>query len=139
MAEFLIRGVILFFHGIDYSLAMRQYPVLSPRLSLKQKSSTQMKDRVHLLEQFGLEPVHMLQNSKGYSMLSCTQACLNFGDTVFVFQTIPLPLWQLSSHEIGAASLDLRTVRWIVSSNIKSYQKLRNRFKVPILLVNKKV
>jgi hypothetical protein len=126
----------LFFHGIDYIYAMKQYPVLSPRLSIGQKSATQMKDRRHLIEQFGLEPVHMLQNSKSYSMLRCIQACLNFGDTVFVFQSLPLPIWRLSSHEIGVTSLDLRKACWLVTHDTENYRNLKREFETPVLLFN---
>lgn len=66
-------------------------------------------DRLHLLQQFGLEPVHLLESDESYPDERCIRECLAFGDTVFAFEQLSLPMWQLSRHEVGVEVLDLRT------------------------------
>jgi hypothetical protein len=99
----------MFYHGINWEYARNDFPILSPRRSASRKRGKQLADRFHLLEQFGLEPVHLLEASEEYSPLRCIRECLAFGDTVFAFERLPQPLWQLSRHEVGVEVLDLRT------------------------------
>ncbi|MFY0545381.1 hypothetical protein [Brevibacillus sp. H7] len=99
----------MFFHGINWEYVLQVYPILSPRRGVSRKRGDQLEDRQHLLERFGLEPVHLLEASHAYPAHRCLGECLAFGDTVFAFQNLPDPLWQLSSHEVGVKVLDLRT------------------------------
>ena len=99
----------MFFHGINWEYVKGEYPLLSPRRTVSRKRHAQMMDRLHLVQQFGLEPIHLLESDEDYSDEECVHACLAFGDTVFAFARLPLPLWQLSQHEVGVEVLDLRT------------------------------
>lgn len=100
----------MFYHGIMWEYVTREYPVLSPRRTARRKrGAEQLRDRLHLIEQFGLEPVHLLEADEHYDAVRCIQECLAFGDTVFAFDRVELPIWQLSKHEIGVEILDLRT------------------------------
>ncbi|WNC16587.1 hypothetical protein [Brevibacillus brevis] len=73
-------------------------------------------DRLHLLQQFGLEPVHLLEDDESYPPERCIRECLAFGDTVFAFERLCLPMWQLSSHEVGVEVLDLRACAYIFTT-----------------------
>ncbi|CAI8981564.1 transposase [Brevibacillus sp. IT-7CA2] len=100
----------MFYHGIMWEYVTREYPVLSPRRTARRKrGAEQLRDRIHLIEQFGLEPVHLLEADEQYDAVRCIQECLAFGDTVFAFDRVQVPMWQLSKHEIGVEILDLRT------------------------------
>jgi hypothetical protein len=99
---------IMFYHGIKREYVYQDYPILSPRRGISRKSLEQLSDRFHLLAQFGLEPVHLLEAGAAYPVERCVQECLAFGDTVFGFAHLPDPLWQLSRHEVGVPTLDLR-------------------------------
>lgn len=103
----------MFYHGINREYVYKHYPILSPRKGVSSKSGSQLKDRQHLLELFGLEPIHLLEESSDYPKERCIAECLQFGDTVFAFATLPEPLWQLSRHEVGVTVLDLRRTRQI--------------------------
>lgn len=104
----------MFFHGIHLKHLKLHYPVLSPRQSVGDKTKEQLSDRNHLMDTYGLEPVHLLEYWRGeYSLRDCLTSCFTFGDTVLAFPTIPLPFWQLSRYEVGVPVLDLRTVRWV--------------------------
>ncbi|NGQ94405.1 hypothetical protein G3578_04340 [Brevibacillus sp. SYP-B805] len=98
----------MFYHGIKWEYVYQDYPILSPRRGISRKSREQMSDRFHLLAQFGLEPVHLLEAGTAYPVEQCIRECLAFGDTVFGFAHLPDPLWQLSRHEVGVPALDLR-------------------------------
>jgi len=98
----------MFYHGINREYVYRDYPILSPRRHVSAKSDKQLQDRFHLLEQFGLEPVHLLEASDAFPEERCLQACQAFGDTIFAFSRLPDPVWQLSRHEVGVPVLDLR-------------------------------
>jgi len=111
----------MFFHGINWEYVIREYPVLSPRRTVSQKKQEQLLDRIHLIQQFGIEPIHLLEAADGYPEERCIQECLAFGDTVFAFQTLPLPMWQLSRHEVGIEVLDLRTCCRIYSYRAVSH------------------
>lgn len=99
----------MFYHGIHWEYVKREYPLLSPRRTVSRKRTDQVLDRLHLVQQFGLEPIHLLESDADYPPERCIQECLSFGDTVFAFAQLPLPIWQLSSHEVGVEVLDLRT------------------------------
>ncbi|MFS0555215.1 hypothetical protein [Brevibacillus sp. 179-C9.3 HS] len=103
----------MFYHGIMWEYVTREYPVLSPRRTVRMRGKEQLLDRIHLFQQFGLEPVHLLEADEHYHAARCIQECLAFGDTVFAFDRIPFPMWQLSKHEIGVEVLDLRTCKAI--------------------------
>lgn len=127
----------MFFHGIDYEYAIKQHPILSPRMTVTNKKiEEQLADRRHLIEQFGFEPVHLLESGPNYTVLSCILSCLSFGDTVFAFRNIPLPRWQLSAHEVAVSCLDLRQCRWIVTRNRLTKPLLMQKFEVPVFLVH---
>ncbi|MGG1661809.1 hypothetical protein [Brevibacillus sp. NRS-1366] len=99
----------MFYHGIKWEYVMREYPLLSPRRTVSKHRKEQALDRKHLLAQFGLEPVHLLEADKTYPHEHCIRECLEFGDTVFAFDRLDIPMWQLSSHEVGVEVLDLRS------------------------------
>ncbi|QRG70510.1 hypothetical protein [Brevibacillus choshinensis] len=103
----------MFYHGIKWEYVCREFPLLSPRRTVKNKKQEQLLDRLHLLQQFGLEPIHLLESDESYPPSRCIQECLAFGDTVFAFDRLSLPMWQLSSHEVGVEVLDLRTSVYI--------------------------
>lgn len=107
----------MFYHGIDWVYVRKEYPLLSPRRNVSRKHAEQLADRMHLLEQFGIEPVHLLEDGPDYPAERCIAECLAFGDTVFAFDNISHPYWQLSCHEIGVEVLDLRTCRRIFTRN----------------------
>jgi hypothetical protein len=98
----------MFYHGIKREYVYQDEPILSPRCRVFAKNEDQLSDRRHLLEQFGMEPVHLLEASEEYPDERCIKECLAFGDTVFAFHSLPDPLWQLSPHEVGVPVLDLR-------------------------------
>lgn len=98
----------MFYHGINREYIYRQFPILSPRRSVSQKDKEQRLDRWHLIEKFGIEPIHLLESSEDYSKERCIQECLEFGDTVLEFSRMPDPIWQLSRHEVGTIVIDVR-------------------------------
>ncbi|GAB7388713.1 hypothetical protein BSNK01_25510 [Bacillaceae bacterium] len=120
----------MFFHGINVEYVENEFPVLAPRRSISQKKDAiQIQDRRHLLERFGLEPVHLLESEPGiYPVWRCVKECFRFGDVVFAFPTLPLPFWQLSRHEIGVPVLDLRHCAWLVVSAARAGQRIRRLF-----------
>lgn len=124
----------MYFHGIRFEYLSKQYPILSPRLTVHRKNKTQLNDRRHLLEQFGIEPVHLLQSGPDYTIVQCVQSCFEFGDTVFAFDQLPLPIWRLSHHEVGVRSLDLRDSVWIFTKDPVSFPQIKQRFNVPVFL-----
>ncbi|MGG1249750.1 hypothetical protein ABE205_18255 [Brevibacillus agri] len=99
----------MFYHGIKWEYVTREFPLLSPRRIAGKHGKEQCMDRLHLLQQFGLEPVHLLESDESYPDERCIRECLAFGDTVFAFEQLSLPMWQLSRHEVGVEVLDLRT------------------------------
>ncbi|MFE4199072.1 hypothetical protein [Aneurinibacillus aneurinilyticus] len=127
----------MFFHGIPLPYLRLQYPVLSPRQSAGKKSREQLNDRTHLIERFGLEPVHLLEYRRNdYTLQDCLEACFRFGDVVFAFRHVPLPIWQLSRHEIGVPALSLNRTRWIFTMRTEYRTELQAMFPaVPIFLL----
>lgn len=125
----------MFYHGIKREYVYKNFPVLSPRKEVSGKSGEQLKDRRHLLEQFGLEPIHLLEATADFPQERCVAECLAFGDTVFMFEHLPDPLWQLSCHEVGVAVLDLRQASrvYITSEDLLLRQLFSN---VPFVLIN---
>ncbi|MED0736400.1 hypothetical protein [Aneurinibacillus thermoaerophilus] len=128
----------MFFHGIPFRYLRLQYPVLSPRQSAGQKTAVQLSDRQHLIEQFGLEPIHLLEYWRNeYTLQDCLRACFAFGDVVLAFRELPLPIWQLSRHEVGVSALSLHRTRWIFILHPEYSEELRTMFpKVPIFALH---
>ena len=110
----------MFYHGIKWEYVCREYPLLSPRRTVNRKKQEQLLDRLHLIQQFGLEPIHLLESDGTYPPSRCIQECLAFGDTVFAFERLSLPMWQLSRHEVGVEVLDLRTAVYIFTNRIET-------------------
>ncbi|MBO8172398.1 MAG: hypothetical protein H0Z33_10945 [Bacillaceae bacterium] len=127
----------MFFHGINWEYVIKQYPVLSPRASVWEKDAKQMADRKHLIEQFGFEPVHLLESCPpDYPASRCIRECLHYGDPVFAFQILPLPFWQLSRHERGVPALDLRTCLYIVTNREVYIPEIKTVFpKKPVIFL----
>ncbi|WP_232695678.1 hypothetical protein [Brevibacillus daliensis] len=98
----------MFYHGIPAKYIREHYPILSARKSAMEKTGDSLADRLHLLQQFGVEPVHLLEERGDYDQERCLIECRQFGDVVFAFSYLPLPVWQLSKHEVGVSILDLR-------------------------------
>lgn len=130
----------MFFHGIPLPYLRLQYPVLSPRQSAGKKTREQLDDREHLIERFGLEPVHLLEYRRNdYTLQDCLEACFRFGDVVFAFRHVPLPIWQLSRHEIGVPALALNRTRWIFTMHAEYHADLQTMFPaVPIFLLHER-
>lgn len=129
----------MYFHGINYEYLLYQYPVLSPRLTILRQNKQQHQDRKHLLEQFGFEPVHFLENSPSYRSTKCLESCFKFGDVVLVFDTLPMPMLQLSEHELGVPVADTRKAKYIFIKDFKYYSKLKKLFpKVRIIRIIEK-
>jgi len=127
----------MFFHGISYPHLLSQFPILSPRLTILKQNKLQKQDREHLIEQFGFEPVHMLESSKSYTEQQCINACLEFGNVVFGFKKLSAPLLQLSEHEIGVPVVDVRKADVIYVKDLKNISKVRKIFpKTTIFYVN---
>ncbi|OEF99984.1 hypothetical protein BHF71_06840 [Vulcanibacillus modesticaldus] len=127
----------MFFHGINYQHMLFQYPILSPRLTIKRQKMEQKKDRIHLVERFGFEPVHFLESSDTYSIQNCLESCFSFGNVVVVFKELPLPMLQLSKNEVGVPAIDLRLADYFVVETLKLMSDLRKIFpKTPIFYFN---
>ena len=121
-------GDLMFCHGINYKHLLSQYPILSPRLTLMKQSKEQKLDRKHLIEQFGFEPVHFLETSTQYTFLHCLHACLEFGNVIFVYHQLPLPLLQLSPHEVGVPTIDTRKADYIFVKNSNLLKELKQLY-----------
>ncbi|WP_139491546.1 hypothetical protein [Brevibacillus dissolubilis] len=124
----------MFYHGIKKEYVYQHYPILSPRRSVSKKDKEQLQDRQHLIEKFGCEPIHLLEESPDYPRVRCVVECLHFGDTVFAFSRLSDPLWQLSKHEVGVPILDLNeaVAIYLTSNDLQ----LRTLFgNIPIFLV----
>ncbi|MDA5110308.1 MULTISPECIES: hypothetical protein [Brevibacillus] len=118
----------MFFHGIKWEYVREAYPLLSPRRSVSRKRGDQLADRLHLLQQFGLEPVHLLEAGPDYPPERCVRECLSFGDTVFAFERLEGPLWQLSRHEVGVEVLDVRACVRIYTERTDTAAEIRDLF-----------
>ncbi|BAU26946.1 hypothetical protein DFP93_10429 [Aneurinibacillus soli] len=119
----------MFFHGIPYKYIQVHYPVISPRHNTEDLTEAQKADSRHLIERFGLEPVHLLAYERGvYGLKDCLTACFSFGDVVFAFCSLSPPLLQLSTHEVGVKELDLREARWIFLNGVEHQAKIQTRF-----------
>lgn len=127
----------MFFHGIDCQFVVKQYPVLSPRCHTYDRTRVQQADRRHLIRRFGFEPVHLLEsNPVDYPAGECIRECLRFGDTVFSFSELPLPIWQLSRHEVGVQMLDLTSCHLIYTVDRRNITTLRKLFRhTPLAIV----
>ncbi|MFS8513569.1 MAG: hypothetical protein LOD87_07590, partial [Planifilum fulgidum] len=91
----------MFFHGIPFIYLVRQYPVLNPASSFRNKSPAKRADARRLIRTIGFEPVHLLRSSPSYPIRRCLEACFRYGEVVFAFESIPYPRVQLSEHEWG--------------------------------------
>ncbi|WPS89032.1 hypothetical protein SMD22_08765 [Brevibacillus halotolerans] len=116
----------MFYHGIHDKYVIEHYPILSPRRTAPYKHGKDLADRMHLIEQFGLEPIHLLEESREYSQDICLRECCRFGNMVFSFQSLPTPAWQLSKHEIGVPILDLRKTVAIYAT--QEHESIKNLF-----------
>lgn len=124
----------MFFHGIDKEYVYPYFPILSARRSVSKKNAEQLADRRHLIRQFGLEPIHLLEAAADYPPERCISECLAFGDTVFAFSALTPPFWQLSRREIGVPVLDLRSAIAIYTTEVD--QRLAELFAdIPIYLL----
>ncbi len=103
----------MFFHGIKLAFLIKQFPFLNPDAHISSKSDLQLKDRLHLIQKFGLEPVHLLESSSTYSMTRCLKECFGFGEIVFAFRKLDPPILQLSRHELGVNWLDVRSCSYV--------------------------
>lgn len=110
----------MYYHGINAEYLQFHFPILYPKRSEQQRNSEQLLDAMHLIACFGFEPVHLLQCSESYTRQECIRECGKFGDTVFVFDKLPLPILYLSSHERGVIMLDLREAKYCYATNIIS-------------------
>ncbi|TPG85692.1 hypothetical protein EEL32_14755 [Brevibacillus laterosporus] len=123
----------MFYHGIHDKYVVSHYPILSPRRTAPYKHGKDLSDRMHLIEQFGIEPIHLLEESCDYSQDICLRECRRFGNVVFSFQTLPIPLWQLSKHEIAVPILDLRETVAIYAT--EEHETIRRLFpSIPYLI-----
>jgi hypothetical protein len=107
----------MFYHGINWEYVTQQYPVLSARRTVSDKNPAQRDDRKHLLERIGMEPVHLLEERETFAKEKCIEECLRYGDTVFAFEKLPGPMWQLSPQEVAVPVLDLRLARIVYVTN----------------------
>jgi len=125
-----LAGVsIVFLHGIPYHYLIYQYPILSPRRTILPQTKRQRKDRQHLIERFGFEPVHFLESGKTYSIGRCISSCFSFGNVILVYKKLPLPMLQLSPHEVGVPVVDARQADFIVIDHRSLINKVRKIFK----------
>lgn len=110
----------MYYHGINAEYLHFHFPIINPKRSEGQRANKQLLDAVHLVTRFGFEPVHLLQCSASYTRNDCIRDCSKFGDSVFVFDELPLPLLYLSSHERGVITLDLRDALYCYVTNMAS-------------------
>lgn len=105
----------MFVHGIPFRYVPHHYPILTASHISQSRSHDQLKDAQHLIDQFGFEPVHFLRVQSHYSLRHCFEACFQYGDTLFVFNSLPFPRIQLSPHEWGVYQVDLRDAFFVAS------------------------
>lgn len=122
------RGGLMFFHGIPFIYLVRQYPVLDPAAFFRRKSPTKRADARRFIRTIGFEPVHLLRSSSDYPIRRCLDECFRYGDIVFAFESVPYPRIQLSQHEWGVPSLDLRQAAWICVDGEGHRPWFRSRF-----------
>ncbi len=128
----------MFIHGIPFIYLIQQYPLLDPARQKGQKSDSQRTDAQKLIQLIGFEPVHLLRSSPDYSLQTCVQECLQYGDTVFAFSDLPYPRVQLSPHEWGVKSLSLLNASWVLTTHSSARQWLRKHFpSLPIFFVKR--
>lgn len=114
----------------------KQFPYLNPDAHVSSKQGDQLADRIHLIEKFGLEPVHLLESSPQYPVSKCLRECFSFGDVVLAFLKLNQPIIQLSKHELGVPYLDVRSCQYVFVCN-KGYMDFFKEVKLkrPILIV----
>lgn len=126
----------MFFHGIDYEYMLYQYPILSPRLSIMRQNKNQRLDRKHLLKKFGFEPVHFLESSKEFTIEQCLSSCFSFGNVVFAYDELGLPILQLSVNEVGVPVANLKKATLIFVQDKKLIKPLIKLFpSIPVLYI----
>ena len=118
----------MFFHGIKYEYLLLQYPVLSPESILSRENQAQLKDRKHLIERFGFEPVHLLEASRSFPVRECLKTCFNYGNIVLMFSQLSTHPLQLSENEIGVRNLDVRKAKLIFINQPNLIDKVKNLF-----------
>ncbi|MDN4592644.1 hypothetical protein [Polycladomyces subterraneus] len=123
----------MFFHGIPFVHLVKQFPVLQASNGSR-KSPDKRQDARRLIERIGFEPVHLLRSSPEYSIRRCLRECLQYGDTVFAFSTLPFPRVQLSPHEWGVRCLQLHAADWAVTTDQRAIRWIREHFhSLPVL------
>ncbi|OEH87021.1 hypothetical protein BHU72_01845 [Desulfuribacillus stibiiarsenatis] len=115
----------MYYHGIKAEYLHVHYPIINPIRTEQRKSPTQLRDGLNLKRRFGFEPVHLLECSEDYPRGHCLRSCSTFGDTIFVFDTIELPILILSSHERGVSHLDLRKARYCYITSVDAARHVR--------------
>lgn len=126
----------MFFHGINFTYLKKQFPFLYPDANVTTKKPEQLKDREHLIQQFGLEPVHLLEASIHYPVHKCIRECQTFGEIVLAFKKLPDPFFQISCHEIGVPFLDIRDCSFVFLSSHRLKDKIHSLgLKAPIITV----
>lgn len=105
----------MFFHGIPAQYVPDDL-YLSPRRTILNKGREQLQDRRGLIRRFGFEPVHLFESSPDFPVSDCVRNCLRYGNVIFLFRSLPLPFWQISHHEIGVQSLDLKEAKAVLLS-----------------------
>lgn len=118
----------MFFHGIPFTYLVRQYPVLDPAAFSRRKSAAKRADARKLIRSVGFEPVHLLRSSPDFPIQKCLEECFRYGEIVFAFKSIPYPRVQLSEHEWGIPTLDLRQAAWICVKGGNHRHWFRSRF-----------
>jgi hypothetical protein len=125
----------MFFHGINFEYLVQQYPYFNPDSQMNHKNKTQLADRKHLIEQFGFEPIHLLESSPSYSVTTCLRECFQFGNVVLAFSKLKLPFWQISFHEIAIGGLDVKKCRYIFVQKSSLKEKLIQFFPDKLIIV----
>lgn len=122
------RSDPMFFHGIPFNYLVRQYPVLEPASFFRRKSPVKRADARRFIQSIGFEPVHFLRSSSNYPIRRCLDECFRYGEIVFAFASLPYPRIQLSEHEWGVPSIDLRRAAWICVDGEDHLHWFRSRF-----------
>ncbi len=126
----------MFFHGIKLAFLIKQFPFLNPDAHVLSKSDLQLKDRLHLIQKFGLEPVHLLESSSTYPIKKCLNECFSFGDIILAYRKLVPPILQLSSHELGVNCLDVRSCSYVfIKQVVHKSELLKLGLNKPIFLV----
>ena len=107
----------MFVHGIPFRYIPQHFPELNAACAQSNRTEEQIEDARKLIEQFGFEPVHFLRPSHLYPLSQCMAACLQFGDTLLFFDSLPFPRLQLSPNEWAVRKIDMRQSAVVLSRN----------------------